>query len=153
MWSEGDDATIRERRGPWAIRIFNLRNCKNVDNGIFSCLPKFVLLSVIGQYQMGLLEGFLILFGVSMQISEERSVTLEHAIQRPFDPATTNRYFTRHLFPHPCRFCLRVPSAIHPYSPLQTYTPFTLHPSVIDRSPNLAIHPSMGEGRSVTNRR
>jgi len=48
MWSEDDNATIKERRGPWAIRILNLQNCMNIDNGIFICLPKFVLLSVIG---------------------------------------------------------------------------------------------------------
>jgi hypothetical protein len=58
MWSEGEDAALRERRGPWAIRIFNLQNCKNVDNGIFSCLPKFVLLSVIGQYRMAFVGRF-----------------------------------------------------------------------------------------------
>jgi len=48
MWSE-DSVTTRERRGPWAIRILNLQNCPNIDNGIFASLPKFVLLSVIGQ--------------------------------------------------------------------------------------------------------
>jgi hypothetical protein len=49
MWSEeGDLAT--KRRGPWALRILALQNCQDVDNHIFSCLPKFVLLSVIGQY-------------------------------------------------------------------------------------------------------
>lgn len=49
MWSEDDGVTTRERRGSWAIRILNLQNCPNIDNGIFTFLPKFVLLSVIGQ--------------------------------------------------------------------------------------------------------
>jgi hypothetical protein len=50
MWSEDDGTSARERRGPWRIRILDLRNCINIDNGVFVCLQKFVLLSVIGQY-------------------------------------------------------------------------------------------------------
>lgn len=50
MWSESEGARIEwERRGPWALRILSLRNCLNVDNVIFTCLNKFLLLSVLGK--------------------------------------------------------------------------------------------------------
>lgn len=48
-WSDDDQLTHRERRGPWALRTLALRECKGVDKEIFSCLPKFPLLSVVGK--------------------------------------------------------------------------------------------------------
>jgi len=50
MWSDHADVSARERRGPWTLRILNLQNCTNVDNEIFTCLPKFVLLGIVGEY-------------------------------------------------------------------------------------------------------
>ncbi|KAH9842778.1 uncharacterized protein C8Q71DRAFT_220484 [Rhodofomes roseus] len=35
------------RRGPWGLRILSLRNCMNIDDDIFNCLPMFPLLSVV----------------------------------------------------------------------------------------------------------
>jgi hypothetical protein len=52
MWSDHADVSARERRGPWTLRILNLQNCTNVDNEIFTCLPKFVLLSIVGEYSL-----------------------------------------------------------------------------------------------------
>jgi hypothetical protein len=49
MWSGHEPPAERERRGPWGLRILNLRNCVNVDSVIFSCLSKFLLLSVVGE--------------------------------------------------------------------------------------------------------
>jgi hypothetical protein len=36
------------RRGPWSLRILRLRNCKNIDNTVYSHLSLFPLLSVVG---------------------------------------------------------------------------------------------------------
>lgn len=47
-WKDTDDNLSREKRGPWGLRILNLRNCRNVSNDIFDCLQKFLLLSVLG---------------------------------------------------------------------------------------------------------
>ena len=38
------------RRGPWTLRILRLRNCKNIDNNVYSHLPIFPLLSVVGTF-------------------------------------------------------------------------------------------------------
>ena len=47
-WKDTDGNHLRERRGPWGLRILNLRNCRNVNNDIFDCLHKFLLLSLLG---------------------------------------------------------------------------------------------------------
>jgi hypothetical protein len=41
-WSES------EKRGPWCLRMLRLRNCKKVDNSVFTSLFNFPLLSVVG---------------------------------------------------------------------------------------------------------
>jgi hypothetical protein len=35
-------------RGPWSLRILRLRNCKNIDNVVYSHISPFPLLSVVG---------------------------------------------------------------------------------------------------------
>jgi hypothetical protein len=35
-------------RGPWSLRILRLRNCKNIDNTVYSHISLFPLLSVVG---------------------------------------------------------------------------------------------------------
>lgn len=56
MWNELDDTRVAHRRGPWALRILDLRNCKNVDNEIFTSLPRFVLLTIVGESQTANIE-------------------------------------------------------------------------------------------------
>ncbi|KAJ7109367.1 hypothetical protein C8R44DRAFT_802332 [Mycena epipterygia] len=43
LW--GDDDKVR--KGPWALRILRLRNCRNIDNKIFPHLSPFQLLSIL----------------------------------------------------------------------------------------------------------
>ena len=47
-WKDTDGNRLREKRGPWGLRILNLRNCSKVNNDIFDCLHKFSLLSLLG---------------------------------------------------------------------------------------------------------
>ena len=51
-WGEGDDLPLPERRGLWNLRVLYLRNCINTENGIFGLLPRFPLLSVVGEQLM-----------------------------------------------------------------------------------------------------
>ncbi|KAI0637013.1 hypothetical protein C8Q77DRAFT_541098 [Trametes polyzona] len=47
-WSEGEEAARRaERRGPWGLRILDLRNCINIDDKVLSWIKRFPLLSVV----------------------------------------------------------------------------------------------------------
>ena len=53
LWSDHDGehgGGKRRQRGPWGLRILRLRNCSKIDNKVFDCLTKFILLSVIGAY-------------------------------------------------------------------------------------------------------
>ncbi|KAH7930787.1 hypothetical protein BV22DRAFT_999811 [Leucogyrophana mollusca] len=38
------------RVGPWGLRILRLHSCRKVDNGVFSALHKFPLLSAVGRF-------------------------------------------------------------------------------------------------------
>lgn len=49
-WSEADAAHPAERRGPWGLRILDLRDCINIDDKVFHWLTRFPLLSVVGAY-------------------------------------------------------------------------------------------------------
>lgn len=42
------DGNNLERRGPWALRVWSLRACVNVDDAVKDALAKFPLLSVVG---------------------------------------------------------------------------------------------------------
>ena len=46
-WGECPGGT-REKKGPWALRILNLRNCRRLDDAVFGHLYGFMLLSVVG---------------------------------------------------------------------------------------------------------
>ncbi|KAI0362050.1 hypothetical protein OH77DRAFT_1389878 [Trametes cingulata] len=48
-WSEADPDRPAERRGPWGLRILDLRNCINVNDKVFYWLARFPLLSVVGE--------------------------------------------------------------------------------------------------------
>ena len=47
-WKDTNNNHLHEKRGPWGLRILNLRNCRNVNSDIFDCLRKFLLLSLLG---------------------------------------------------------------------------------------------------------
>ncbi|KAI0374851.1 hypothetical protein BV20DRAFT_1032912 [Pilatotrama ljubarskyi] len=45
-WSEADESRAAGRRGPWGLRILDLRDCINIDDKVFYWLTRFPLLSV-----------------------------------------------------------------------------------------------------------
>ncbi|KAH9934744.1 uncharacterized protein B0H18DRAFT_902377 [Fomitopsis serialis] len=42
-----DTSPRAHRRGPWGLRILSLRDCINIEDKVFDCLPMFPLLSVV----------------------------------------------------------------------------------------------------------
>jgi hypothetical protein len=55
---EDGDPSGRKHRGPWPLRIFALRNCKQITNRVFGDLDKFPLLSVLGLSEIVLFFSF-----------------------------------------------------------------------------------------------
>ncbi|KAH9854184.1 hypothetical protein C2E23DRAFT_727251 [Lenzites betulinus] len=50
-WTETGFAQSAERRGPWGLRVLDLRNCINIDDKVFQWLDRFPLLSVVGAWK------------------------------------------------------------------------------------------------------
>jgi hypothetical protein len=48
-WDECQDG-VREKRGPWALRLLRLRNCRNVGNAVGRHLGGFALLCSVGTH-------------------------------------------------------------------------------------------------------
>ncbi|KZP11996.1 hypothetical protein FIBSPDRAFT_755766 [Athelia psychrophila] len=48
VWNDLDDTDVTDKRGPWALRILDVRKCKSIDNDIFACAEQFILLTVLG---------------------------------------------------------------------------------------------------------
>lgn len=48
VWNDLDDTRVADRRGPWALRILDVRKCNGIDNNIFITVEKFILLTVLG---------------------------------------------------------------------------------------------------------
>ena len=50
VWDNLDDSFVGKKRGPWALRILDVRKCKDIDNEIFASVSKFILLTVLGMF-------------------------------------------------------------------------------------------------------
>ncbi|KAI0780978.1 hypothetical protein BD413DRAFT_464646 [Trametes elegans] len=53
VWSEAEPGRPAERRGPWGLRILDLRDCINVNDQVYHWLRRFPLLSVVGTCRSG----------------------------------------------------------------------------------------------------
>ncbi|PPR06668.1 hypothetical protein CVT26_001210 [Gymnopilus dilepis] len=95
-------------RGPWPIRILNLRNCRQITNDVLPFLLKFPLLSVIGPFHASCSLSF-VLF--SFQTSAARAVSqtpsLSSALSTLYD-------IQRDLFSSPNPAVINIETLYHP---------------------------------------
>jgi hypothetical protein len=93
QFGEGDS----EKRGPWGLRVLYLRDCLHIENDVLNHLSTFVLLTVVGTYQLPLQFSF---FAHSPQTSAVHDVTpISGAFPAVSTHLLTPRSTTRRRYP------------------------------------------------------